>query len=284
MRLKFPFPLTEDRRFRLTMLTRDPSWAAAGCAAGIDLIGVDVERLGKVARQAHISDARINDHELSDLPILRRAAPTAKLWARLNPLHCGSQNEIDSAIAFGAQVLTQPQFRTGADVEEFRGLVAGRARIIPLLEDAAALNDLDAVLKVCGDDEMMVGLNDLARSLGLKHPLQLAVSPILGEIGHAARKAGVAWGFGGVAAPYPRPDLPIQPDDLLSRYATTGATAAWISRSMMNAIEPDQLSEHVDALRGRLSYWRSASTDALAAAEERLERQIARMIKDMGHD
>ena len=108
----------------------------------MDYVGVDVERLGKADRQTAIKDARINKHELSALAALRKAAPHARLWARLNPLHSGSANEIEMALNKGATVLTQPQFTSGAEVEEFRGIVNGRARTIPLLEDAKAIDDL----------------------------------------------------------------------------------------------------------------------------------------------
>jgi 2-keto-3-deoxy-L-rhamnonate aldolase RhmA len=270
--------LTDAPRFFLTLPTCNPLWAAAGAAAGVDCVGVDIERRGKPARQAQIRDARINDHRLSDLVALRRAAAGATLWARLNPLYFGSGAEIAEALDAGAEALTLPQFTRASELEEFRALVAGRARIIPLLEDAAALDDLDAVLTAT-DDVLMVGLNDLARSLGLVHPLQLAISPILDQIGAAARAAGVRWGFGGVADPAPRPDLPVAPDDLLSRYADTGAQAAWLSRSMIAATRPADLPARVAALRARIGYWQTADPEARRAAKDRVAAQLATALR-----
>ena len=247
----------------------------------MDYIGVDVERLGKADRQTAIKDARINKHELSALPALRKAAPQARLWARLNPLHSGSANEIEMALNKGAAVLTQPQFTSGAEVEEFQGIVNGRARTIPLLEDAKAIDDLDAILQATGDGELMVGLNDLSRSMGLRHPLELATAPLLCDIGEAADAARVSWGFGGVSDPAPRPDLPVQPDDLLSRYAATGATAAWISRSLLSACTPPQLPSRVSSLRDRITYWRNAGETERYAAKMRLDEQVATMLKGL---
>lgn len=279
VRRKSQFHLTDASRFILTLLTRVPEWAAAGAKAQIDYIGVDIERIGKADRQAKIKEARINDHGLEHLPSLRAAGSDIMLFARLNPLRTGSAEEIEHALALGAQVLMLPQFKCGAEVAEFCSLVAGRARVVPLLEDVAALDDLDAVLAACRDGEIMVGLNDLARSLGLAHPLCLANSQILEEFGSAARAHGVLWGFGGITSPEPRPDLPIQPDDLLSRYADLGAQAAWISRTMIGSCTPAEFPERVNRIRTRLEYWRTAGRPALAAAKSRLDLQIKALVK-----
>ena len=53
--------------FRFTLITNDPALAARADRAGVDIIGVDIERLNKAARQGHIKRARISDHELADL-------------------------------------------------------------------------------------------------------------------------------------------------------------------------------------------------------------------------
>ncbi len=71
--------------FVLTAITNDPGLAARADAAGVDRVGIDIERLNKSARQGHLAHARISNHRLADLadlaPVLRRAA----LFARLNP-------------------------------------------------------------------------------------------------------------------------------------------------------------------------------------------------------
>src|SRR3954462_921153 len=122
--------------FRFTLITNDPVVAARAGAAGLDRIGVDIERLNKAGRQGHIATARISDHELPDLdrlgPVVRRAA----LFARLNPLHDGSMREVETALAHRARVLMLPFFTTADEVERFVRLVAGRAEIVLLLETA----------------------------------------------------------------------------------------------------------------------------------------------------
>ena len=116
--------------FRLTLITNDPALADRADRAGVDVIGVDIERLNKSARQGHIRDARISDHELSDLKWLAAEVRAAALFARLNPLHEGSKGEIDSAVAHGAAVLMLPYFFSASEVEGFVRLVDGRAKVV----------------------------------------------------------------------------------------------------------------------------------------------------------
>ena len=94
--------------FVLTAITRDPALAALCDAAGVDRIGVDIERLGKTSRQGHVPNARISDHELGQLRALGAVVRHATLFARLNPLHDGSGAEVDQALDAGARVLMLP--------------------------------------------------------------------------------------------------------------------------------------------------------------------------------
>ena len=47
-------------QFILTAITSDPQVVRAASAAGLERIGIDIERLGKAARQGHIPHARIS--------------------------------------------------------------------------------------------------------------------------------------------------------------------------------------------------------------------------------
>lgn len=277
MRLKFRCPLTDRQEFRLTLVTRDPVWAAAGAKAGIEFVGVDIERLGKAERQRHIKNARINDHELHHLEDVAKVAPGVPLFARLNPLHANTEAEIEEALRRGVSALMLPQFRNAAPLHEFFGMVAGRTRVIPLLEDVAAMDHLDEILTLCVNDELMFGINDFSRSLGLGHPMRMALHPDMAEVARAAKARGVPFGWGGIASPDPRPDLPIQPDDLLARYIDLDSDAAWLARSLVDHSRPEHLPETVAKIRDRVDYWRSAGDDALAAARERLTRQMNAM-------
>ena len=70
----------------------------------MDRIGVDIERLGKFARQGHLPTARISTHELGDLEQLRPVVRSALLFARLNPWHRNSDVEVAEALREGREV------------------------------------------------------------------------------------------------------------------------------------------------------------------------------------
>jgi hypothetical protein len=89
--------------------------------------------------------------------------PSRGLLARLNPLNARSQDEIDAAIGGGASVLMLLFFSRASEVDGFVGLVDGRARVVLLVETAAAVVRLHDVLAVDGIAEVIVGLNDPRR-------------------------------------------------------------------------------------------------------------------------
>src|SRR4029077_17731612 len=110
-----------------------------------------------------------------------------------------SADEVAAALAGGANVLMLPFFTTTAEVEGFVRLVDGRARIVLLLETAAALVRLHDILAVAGIDEVMVGLNDLHLSTGVGNPFELVASDLMALVSDQVRERGLAFGFGGVA-------------------------------------------------------------------------------------
>jgi HpcH/HpaI aldolase/citrate lyase family len=184
-------------------------------------------------------------------PVLRRAA----LFARLNPLHAGSADEVAAALAGGARVLMLPYFTTAAEVERFVRLVDGRARVVVLLETAAALIRLHDILEVAGIDEVMVGLNDLHLSTGIGHPFELIVSDVMALVSERVRGRGIGFGFGGVARAGDE-TLPVPGDLVLAQHARLRSSAAWLSRSFFAALPEDaDLGAEIDRLRRRLAYW-----------------------------
>ncbi|MCW8132537.1 MAG: aldolase [Planctomycetota bacterium] len=252
--------------FVLTLLSRDPVWIRAADEAGVQRIGLDLERMGKHQRQGRLPGARISDHTFDDLRALGAMNLRARKFARLNPLHGGSKDEVETALALGAQSLMLPSFRSEQDAETFVGLVAGRAEALLLLERAAAVARLDEIVRVAGVAEIMVGLNDLHLDLGLVSPMDVAGSELLDRIGDKVRAAGLRFGFGGVARPDDR-DLPVPADLILARYAQVGARSAWLARSFFNGgLTPEGFPAALQALRARLDHWFAQPREALARA------------------
>ena len=74
-RARDPVPLLNDHVV-LTLWTNDPDTARSADAAGIDRIGVDLDRLGKAERQAGLA-TWISPHTVADLERLRPAVRAA---------------------------------------------------------------------------------------------------------------------------------------------------------------------------------------------------------------
>jgi 2-keto-3-deoxy-L-rhamnonate aldolase RhmA len=261
-------------QFILTAITSDPQVVRAASAAGVDRIGIDIEHLGKAARQGHIPGARISAHQLEDLRAVTANIHNAEVFARLNPLHPGSRDEVETAIALGARALMLPQFKTACQAEAFVNLIMGRAAALLLLETTSALDNLPAITAVAGVSEIMVGLNDLHLALGLSSHFELVVSDVLARISHTVSNAGIRFGFGGVAR-FDDDALPVPADLVLAQYLRLQATSAWLSRSFFRGLPLHQIVPAVHALRHRLDYWRLQSPASLARTKDEIQGILA---------
>jgi hypothetical protein len=261
--------------FRLTLITNDPVLAAEADAAGVDRIGVDLERLGKAERQAE-QDTRLSEHRLDDLEQVARALKRADLFARLNPLNPDTPRELEAALRCGAKVLMLPFFRTAGEVERFVRLADGRAHIVILLETAPAVLRIRDVLAVPGIGEVMLGLNDLRLQFGVRSHFEVLASPLTDMLAGEVRRAGLPFAVGGLA----RTDdagLPIAPDLVYAQFPRLGATGAWLARSFLRAAPPGwEFGEAVRALRRRLGHWAKASPAELERARDELAQQVGR--------
>jgi len=271
-------PLQEPRvatpPFTLTLLTKDTAWAAAADAAGVTRVGVDIERMGKIQRQGFVPDARISDHTLADLIPIAKVLHHARAFVRINPLHSTTREEVERALQAGARSLMLPQFRNASEVREFVGMVAGRAETLLLLETKECLEDLDAIFAIAEVDEVMVGLNDLSLALGMRHPMQLVASPTLDDIAARARKAGRAFGFGGVASPDVSESVPVPPALVLARHAALGSHSAWIARSFHKRLTPNTFGDAVRRLQSRLNFWFTRSKEHVEDAGRELREHL----------
>jgi hypothetical protein len=257
--------------FTLTLWTDDARLAARADAAGVDRIGIDLETLGKRERQAGLS-TWISRHALRDLDPLRGAVRDAALFARVNPLHANSAEELDAVLAAGVEVVMLPMFSSVGEVERFCGLVDGRARIVLLLETIGGLRELPSILALGGVEEVHVGINDMALAMGLRNRFSVMTC---GEVADAARLAGAAdamFGIGGIGR-VSDDDLPVPSDLVYAQYARLGARGALLSRSFFGP-DPDavDIAAELSASRARLAYWCERSPGELEEARQGLAR------------
>lgn len=272
-------PVTPTRygpSFRFTLMTDEPTLAAAADAAGVERIGLDLERVGKLARQGHLPNVRISDHRIEQLPPLRACLTRARTFLRCNPLHAGSAGEVEQALAFGGEILMLPFFHGAAEVEQFVKLVGGRAVVSLLVETAAAAAAVGEIARIPGVDEIMVGLNDLHRELGFRNAFALLASPTMGRVAAEVHEVGLPFGFGGLADPA-NGALPVPPGLVHAQYPRLGASGAFVARRFGAAgLRAEDLRAGIERCRAELDRWSACGRDALEAAREELERAAAR--------
>lgn len=188
---------------------------------------MDLEKLGKTERQGHL-DSVISDHNISDISVIRTAAPHAEILVRTNPLNPGSASEIDSVIEAGADILMLPMFNTLEEVTEFSRLVANRIPIMLLVETIAAKDNLAACACVKGVQEVHIGLNDLSLQMGKRFMFELLVDGTVEGMAAVLRNLKIPFGIGGVA----RVGEGLLPaEQILIEHVRLGSTAAILSRT-----------------------------------------------------
>lgn len=183
---------------KLMLITNSPRVARCAADSGVDRIFVDLEILGKVKRQGHLSTV-ISRHTVEDVRQVRRAVNDRELMVRVNPLNPNSRREVELVLDAGADLLMLPMFNDSDTVASFSELVAGRAGIIPLVETAEAARQVEAVSQVAGVSEVFIGLNDLHLSLGRSFMFELLAEGTVERLCRAIAGSGKPYGFGGIA-------------------------------------------------------------------------------------
>ena len=218
-------------------ITRDPAVARIAEQAGADRVWVDLEYIGKAARQGGMDTVQ-SHHTIEDIKVIRGAITRAELLVRVNPIHEAtadygdSRSEIEAAIAAGADRLMLPYFKTAAEVETFLHIINGRVRNVLLLETPEAVEAIDEILRLPGIDEIHIGLNDLSLGYGMKFMFELLADGTVERLCLKLREAGVPYGFGGIASPG-KGLLPAE--RIIREHYRLGSTQVILSRSFCNA-------------------------------------------------
>lgn len=221
---------------KLMYITNRPDIAQIAETAGVDRIFLDMEYIGKADRQGGMDTVQ-NHHTLEDVKKVADAIVSAELLVRVNPLHgktedhISSEEEINRAIENGAKVLMLPYFKAVKEVEQFIEIVDGRAKVMPLLETPEAVAIVDDILKLDGIDEIFIGLNDLSLGYGKKFMFELLSDGTVEDLCYKFRKAGIPYGFGGIAA-LGKGELPAE--KIITEHYRLGSTCAILSRSFCN--------------------------------------------------
>lgn len=242
------------KHLKLMILAADPQSAIDAQNAGVDRVFYDLEYIGKESRQ-HGRNTVKSMNSIDDIPAVRKVLDNTELLVRTNPIHAYTKMEVDKAIEYGADVLMLPMVMDQHDVEQFVSYVNGRAKVCIMIETAAAMARLDKILAVPGVDELFIGLNDLHISMGLTFMFELLSDGLVEYIANKCNKAGMPFGFGGIAR-IGEGDLPS--DNILGEHVRLGSTSVILSRTFKGVVgvdknaRPIDLGEEVQKVRTRL--------------------------------
>lgn len=197
---------------------------------GVDIIFLDLEIIGKIERQGHL-DTVISHHHIEDVKLLRNVLTRAKLLVRTNPIHSGSEKEINRIIQDGADIVMLPYFKTLEEVQTFIHMVDGRADVWLLVETPEAVEIIDDIVELDDIDRIHIGLNDLSLGYKLDFMFELLVNGVVEFLCAKCREAGIPYGFGGIA----RLGYGILPADyIMGEHYRLASTSAILSRSFLN--------------------------------------------------
>lgn len=221
---------------KLMYITNNPNIARIAEDAGVDRIFVDMEYIGKAARQGGMDTVQ-SHHTIDDVRSVRKVISKADVMVRINPIHeasseySSSEKEINDAIDAGADILMLPYFKTVEEVKMFLRYVHNRVRTLLLLETPEAVNVIDEILLLEGIDEIHIGLNDLSLGYGKKFMFELLADGTVEELCVKFKLKGIPYGFGGIAA-IGKGELPAE--YIIKEHYRLGSTCAILSRCFCN--------------------------------------------------
>jgi len=213
----------------LFAFTADPVRAAAVVRAGAAGVIVDWERRGKARRQAG-QDTQINEDTPADLAAVRSATP-GRVLCRVDAAGAGTAEEVDLAVALGADEVLLPMVRTPADVDLALEAVGGRCGLGILVETSDAVACVDALARR-PLSRVYLGLNDLRIDRGsdaLFAPLADGTAARVAQALAAAPGGPVPFGVAGLTLP--ERGRPVPSRVLAGELVRLGAAFTFLRRS-----------------------------------------------------
>ena len=254
----------------LMYITNDPAVARIAEANGVDRIWVDMEFIGKTARQGGMDTVQLH-HTIDDIRTIRAAVTKSEVLVRVNPIHEATPDygdsawEIPAAIDAGADVVMLPFFKTADEVRTFLDLAHGRAKTMLLVETPEAVEIIDEILALDGIDEIHIGLNDLSLGYGMKFMFELLADGTVERLCRKFREKGIPYGFGGIAA-LGKGMLPAE--RVIREHYRLGSTRAILSRSFCNTSIVTDLSQIDQIFRTGMADIRALEAECAAHAPE----------------
>ncbi len=265
---------------KFIMITNSPGLAHMAELNGVGRIFVDLEQLGKKARQGHLS-THISNHSTDDVALVKYALEKAELLVRLNPLNKHTHLEVEQAINNGADILMLPMFRASDEVEEFARMVDRRVKIIPLVETNGAVESIKNVVNIQGVSEIYIGLNDLHLDMQMKFIFEPLAIGLIDKIAAVIKSAGLPFGFGGIA----RAGEGIIPGELvLGEHIRLGSSSVILSRTFCRGIDLKISSGPDNILATEIQKLEYSAKKSKLRSEEQVEsdrRRLQMLVEDV---
>jgi len=255
----------------LSLITNDTRRAQVAEVAGIHRIFIDLERLGKRARQG---GRRLfqSTHVPADVSTMRRALRRAELMVRIDPPHDATPDQVEHVIHAGADYVMLPFFHGVEPAARFVEQVAERAHPVLLVETVEAAAVLPTLARLPGLAEVHIGLNDLSLSLDRQFLFDPVGDGTVARLCATLRAEGLPFGVGGIAR-LSRHDLPVNPGLVLAYQVCQGATRGWLGRTFRD-LPPDRLPDEIRQLRDRIAFWEASDARDRCRMEAALAAQI----------
>ncbi|MGH3042399.1 MAG: aldolase/citrate lyase family protein [Gaiellaceae bacterium] len=247
-------PPSPNDRFELALFATDLAVVRQAVAGGVEAVVVDWESEGKEARQAS-HDTEINRHTVADLRAARTAT-RARLLCRINCFGARTAQEVEQALAAGADELLLPMVRSPAEVESVLVLADGRSGVGILVETRAAV-EVAAELARLPVSRVYVGLNDLAIERGTPSIFAPLADGLLDEL--RERFAAVRFGFGGLTLPEAGSPLPCRL--LVAEIARLRADFTFLRRSFYRDVAGRDVAREVPRILAALAAARQRPTE-----------------------
>ena len=255
---------------KLMYITKRPEIAEIAIKAGVDIIFLDMEYIGKDIRQGGMDTVK-NHHTASDIATVRDVIDSnggrTKLLARVNPIHEDSENEINGAIERGADIVMLPMWKSVDEVKQFINFVGKRAKVCLLLETKEAAEIIDDVLELDGIDCIHIGLNDLHLSYKMKFMFQPLTEGIVDTLAEKIKLKGMDFGFGGIAKLH---EGAIPAERILGEHIRLKSDMVILSRSFCNQDGEKTLSKIKEEFVSGVTDLRNEELIIRAASEEYL--------------
>jgi hypothetical protein len=248
------------RDWVFTLFTNDARLATAAAAAGIERIGLDLEKFGKLDRQKGLG-TRLSEHSIGEAAAVYAGIPAEGRFARINPVNADSKDEIEQIIAAGAKVLMLPYFHSVGEVEFFVNAVAGRAKTIGLAETLGSLAAIPEIVRPGLLNEVHFGFTDLGIAMRKDHWGVLRDQRLIAAA-EILRDLKMPFGVAGFARPADK-SLPFPPSAFIGAVAGLGASRALISRSFLRPVlKQDELAKDLADLRAFLDRLSDAASSS----------------------